>query len=181
MWYQHKRRVYYKETDQMGVVHHGNYLSWFEVSRLEWMRHFDLSYQRLEEEGLYLPVIETHLQFKRSAYFDDCIAVFTRLIEVSPTRLSFAYEVRRLDEKTYLVEGLEAAQKRLIGERLVVGETHHIWATLGSEKSGPNQSEPNREGVTGVGVRRRTEWQLVRLNRRAPELLEQFKALVSQT
>lgn len=174
MWHQHNRRVYYKETDQMGVVHHGNYLSWFEVSRLEWMRHFGLSYQRLEKEGLYLPVIETHLQFKRSAYFDDCIAVFTRLIEISPTRLSFAYEVTRLEEETYLKGRLEASIEKPLGERLVVGETHHIWAILRKNNNESHQDESDRTEITGA----RAEWQLFRLDRHAPELLEQFKTLV---
>ena len=59
-----KLQVRYKETDQMGVVHHSNYYTWFEVGRTDFIRQIGLSYKDMEKMGLMLPVLETHCTYK---------------------------------------------------------------------------------------------------------------------
>jgi len=76
-WHQHNLRVQYKDTDQMGVVHHGNYITWFEVARIEWMRNSGMNYQHMEELGLLLPVLDVNVSYIHSAKFDDCGELFT--------------------------------------------------------------------------------------------------------
>src|SRR5690625_3261480 len=76
-WHQENMRVQYKDTDQMGVVHHVNYVIWFEVGRSEWMSHFGMTYSELEEQGLLLPVMDVQVQYKASARYDDCVSIFT--------------------------------------------------------------------------------------------------------
>jgi len=88
-------RVRYAETDQMGVVHHGNYFAWFEVGRTELLREKGYSYRELETEGVRLPVIEAQARYLRPAFYDDVLEVRTRLLEISGARLKFAYEVVR--------------------------------------------------------------------------------------
>ena len=56
-------RVRYNETDQMGVVYHGNYASYFEVARTEWLRNLGVTYKEMEENGTMLPVISLSLNF----------------------------------------------------------------------------------------------------------------------
>ena len=72
-------RVRYGETDQMGVVHHGNYALYIEMGRIEWLRKLGISYKKMEEEGIMLPVISMQLNFKKSARYDDVIKVKTEL------------------------------------------------------------------------------------------------------
>jgi acyl-CoA thioester hydrolase len=71
-------RVRYAETDQMGVVYHGNYFSWFEVGRVELLRTLGFSYQALEaEEGCMLPVVEASCRYRRPARYDDLLTLHT--------------------------------------------------------------------------------------------------------
>ena len=55
--YNYERQVKYYETDKMGVVHHSNYIRWFEEARVEFMRDNDISYRHMEEEGIQIPVV----------------------------------------------------------------------------------------------------------------------------
>jgi acyl-CoA thioester hydrolase len=88
-------RVRYAETDQMGVAYHGDYFAWFEVGRTDLLRARGLTYRELEQEGLRLPVIETHARFLRPAYYDDTLEIRTELQALSGARVAFGYEVHR--------------------------------------------------------------------------------------
>lgn len=86
-------RVRYGETDQMGVVYHGNYAQYFEVGRVEWLRRFGVSYKQMEEDGIMLPVISLSVKFKKSARYDDIIKVKTQLIKMPSATIEFDYEI----------------------------------------------------------------------------------------
>lgn len=86
-------RVRYAETDQMGVAYHANYFVWFEVGRTDWLREVGLTYRQLEAEGLFLPVIEAHCDYRASARYDDDVDVRTTARLVSPARVGFDYEI----------------------------------------------------------------------------------------
>ena len=66
-------RVPYADTDQMGVVYYGNYLTLFERCRNELMRDSTLTYREMERRGLALPVIEAHVDYKSPAFYDDLL------------------------------------------------------------------------------------------------------------
>ncbi|WP_062199154.1 acyl-CoA thioesterase [Massilibacterium senegalense] len=105
-------RVRYSETDQMGVVHHRNYFSWFEVGRTEWIREkLGMSYADLEKAGLLLPLYESSIRYKSPAKYDDIVVVKTTMKECTNVRIHFYYEV----------------YKKGTDERLVIGETKHAW------------------------------------------------------
>ena len=86
--------VRYGETDQMGVVYHGNYAQYLEMGRVEWLRSLGISYKDMEENGCMLPVISLSLQFKKPAVYDQEITVVTRLKKIPTVRISFDYEIR---------------------------------------------------------------------------------------
>ena len=86
-------RVRYGETDQMGVVYHGNYAQYLEMGRVEWLRSLGISYRDMEENGCMLPVISLRLEFKKPAVYDQVITVRTRLRNIPTVRISFAYEI----------------------------------------------------------------------------------------
>ena len=86
-------RVRYGETDQMGVVHHGNYALYLEMGRTEWLRKMGMSYKKMEEDGVMLPVISMSLNFKKSAHYDDVIKVKTQLKKTPSVKIEFEYEI----------------------------------------------------------------------------------------
>ena len=86
-------RIRYGETDQMGVVYHGNYAQYLEMGRVEWLRALGISYKSMEESGLILPVISLHINFKKSAVYDDKIRVVTRLKSSPLVKIEFDYEI----------------------------------------------------------------------------------------
>ena len=93
-------RVRYGETDQMGIVYHGNYPSYFEVARIEFFREIGLPYKDLEGKGIILPVIDLQVKFIQSAFYDDELAIKAILKEI-PTgvRLQFHYEIYNQEQK----------------------------------------------------------------------------------
>ena len=88
-------RVRYAETDRMGVVYYANYLVWFEVGRTEWLRDTGWSYREMERDGITLPVIEAHCEYRQPARYDDELTIATRATLVTPIRIRFDYEVAR--------------------------------------------------------------------------------------
>lgn len=94
-------RVRYGETDQMGVVYHGNYAQYFEVGRVEWLRQYGVSYKQMEENGIMLPVISLSVKFIKSARYDDLIKVRTQLVKLPSASIEFNYEI--LNEKMELL------------------------------------------------------------------------------
>ncbi|WP_250432659.1 acyl-CoA thioesterase [Hanstruepera flava] len=86
-------RVRYGETDQMGVVHHGNYALYMEMGRTEWLRKKGISYKQMEDDGVMLPVISMSLKFKKSAHYDEVIKVKTSLTKLPSVKIEFDYEI----------------------------------------------------------------------------------------
>ncbi len=96
-------RVRYSETDQMGVVYHGNYAQYLEMGRVEWLRSKGISYKNMEENGIMLPVVSLSLNYKKSAFYDDLISVETRLKKTPSVRIEFDYVIRN-EKQEILVE-----------------------------------------------------------------------------
>ncbi|CAM4167272.1 acyl-CoA thioesterase [Gillisia limnaea] len=86
-------KVRYAETDQMGVVHHGNYAEYLEIARLDWLDQLGVSYKSLEKEGVMLPVYELNTKFIKPAYFDDVLRIETQLKELPRVKIEFSYQV----------------------------------------------------------------------------------------
>lgn len=99
-------RVRYAETDQMGIVYHGNYYTWFEVGRSTYFRNLDYSYKRLEEENLLLPVLEASCKYIKAAKYDDEIIIRTRIAEFKGIRITFEYQVIRKADNVLLATGM---------------------------------------------------------------------------
>ena len=98
-------RVRYAETDKMGVVYYANYLVWFEVGRTDWLRETGWSYRDMEVDGLALPVIQAHCEYRQSAKYDDEIDVRTTASKASAVRIQFDYEVVRRADGAVIATG----------------------------------------------------------------------------
>lgn len=86
-------RVRYSETDQMGVVYHGNYAAFFEIGRTDALREMNLSYKQFEEEGVMMPVLDLSMNFHKSAYYDDLLIIKTSIHTMPSIRTRFDYEI----------------------------------------------------------------------------------------
>jgi acyl-CoA thioester hydrolase len=96
-------RVRYAETDRMGLLHHANYLVYFEQGRTELLRSKGLSYKRMEDEGFFLVLTHIEVRYKRPAHYDDLLTLRTRVERVTTVRIDHTYELLRDGE--LLAEG----------------------------------------------------------------------------
>lgn len=92
-FHEFKVRVRYAETDQMGVVYHGNYAQYFEMGRVEWLRNLGLSYSFMEKNGIMLPVVSLTMNYKKPARYDDLLTVRTLLKKQQSVKIEFDYEI----------------------------------------------------------------------------------------
>lgn len=86
-------RVRYSETDQMGVVYHGNYAQYFEMGRVEWLRNLGISYKWMEDNGIMLPVVSLSMNYKKPAKYDDLLTVRTIMKKLAGVKIEFDYEI----------------------------------------------------------------------------------------
>ncbi len=86
-------RVWYVDTDQMGIVHHSNYIRYYEAARSDLMRDLGLSYAEMERRGIMMPILEVNSRYRASALYDDLITVQIMLEELPKARITFRYNV----------------------------------------------------------------------------------------
>ena len=97
-------RVIYGDTDCGGVVYYANYLRLFEIGRTELIRTLGLTYKEIEEKyGIFLPVVESFVRYKASAFYDDLLTIKARMLELKPYKVKFGCQIWR--GETLLVEG----------------------------------------------------------------------------
>ena len=105
-WHETEIRVRYAETDKMGIVHHSNYLIWFEAGRSDLCRARGFSYKEMEEnEDALMVVAESYVRYKSPAYYEDVLSVRTRVAEIRSRSIRFIYEIFRPADDTLLAEG----------------------------------------------------------------------------
>ncbi len=92
-------RVRYSETDQMSVVYHGNYIPYFEMGRVEWLRNKGISYKSLEENGIALPIVSMTINYKKPARYDDLLTVITKFKGHSSVKVEFDCEIRNENQE----------------------------------------------------------------------------------
>lgn len=125
--------VRYAETDQMGVVHHSNYLVWFELARTRLCADSGTTYAEIEELGYYLMVTGAHLQYRGGARYGQTVKVRCWLDRLASRVVHFAYEARHG------------------GELLVTGVTEHVWVSRSTGKHCriPDAVRPQFESLAG--------------------------------
>ena len=91
--HQTKVKVRYGETDQMGVVYHGNYAQYFEIGRIEWLSSLGVSYKEMEAQGIMLPVVILNINYSKPAFYEDVLIITTSLIKPPEVSIEFKYEL----------------------------------------------------------------------------------------
>lgn len=88
-------RVRYYETDCMGIVHHSNYIRFYEVARTEMLREFGTTYQEMEQVGVMLPVLDVQAHYISPAYDDELLTIRVTLAEMPKVKMRFDFEIYR--------------------------------------------------------------------------------------
>ena len=95
-----KTRVYYYDTDKMGVVYHSNYLKWMEIGRTEYFRDMPISYDDIEKMGYILAIRKVDIEYINSAKYDDIIEIVVEVKKINNIKIEFYYEM--YDEQNIL-------------------------------------------------------------------------------
>jgi acyl-CoA thioester hydrolase len=131
-------RVRYAETDQMGIVYYANYLAWFEVGRVEYLRNLGYEYKQMEEaDGAILPVVEATCRYRSPARYDDLIEIEVTPLLLRGAVLKFGYQIYR--------SATEQAERQLLAE----GETTHVVCDreLNKRPLPERVAEPMRQAI----------------------------------
>ncbi len=94
--YEHHTKYY--ETDQMGIIHHSNYIKWMEEARMDLMDQIGLSYRQMEEMEIISPVLSVYVEYHSMVHFDDTIVIETRLVKYNGIKMEVEY--RMYDKET---------------------------------------------------------------------------------
>ncbi|QIP14457.1 acyl-CoA thioesterase [Spirosoma aureum] len=113
-------RVRYYDTDQMGIVYYGNYARFYEIGRVEALRHLGMEYKNLEARGIGMPVYDMSSRFIRPAKYDDLLTIRVTIPQLPTTRILFRYEIFNQD-----------------GQLLNTGETTLIFLKSATGRPGP--------------------------------------------
>jgi acyl-CoA thioester hydrolase len=95
-------RVRYAETDRMGLVHHANYLVYFEQGRTELLRSHGLTYRHFEDQGYLLVLTRAEVRYRSPAHYDDLLTLRTRVVRTTAVRIDHRYELLR--DETLIAE-----------------------------------------------------------------------------
>ena len=94
--YEHKTQYY--ETDQMGIIHHSNYIRWFEEARTYMMEQMGMGYDVMEAQGIIIPVLSVRCEYKSMTHFGDRVIIEVKLISFNGIKYALSYVMR--DEKS---------------------------------------------------------------------------------
>lgn len=132
MRYMTNIKVRYNETDQMGVVYHGNYFTWFDIGRTGFLGSIGLPYDQLEDDGVLLPVIEANCKYKKPAKYGDELIIIAELAKLKGIRIQFDYEIYRKKDNTLLAEGytLHAFVDKELKPMNIKKKHNNVWKLL---------------------------------------------------
>lgn len=87
------RRANYYETDQMGIVHHSNYIRYFEEARIDFLHQIDCDVKEMEKLGLIIPNVDAYARYKKVIEFYDLLQIEVKLVKFNGVRMDFEYEI----------------------------------------------------------------------------------------
>lgn len=100
-----KIRVNFYDTDAMKVVHHANYIRWFEIGRVEYLRSIGITLNNLMEDGFVFPITEVSAKFHSPGYYDDDLLIETTATDLNKVKMAFDYKIIREKDGALLVTG----------------------------------------------------------------------------
>ncbi len=111
--YAYERKAFYYETDQMGIVHHSNYIRWMEEARIAYMEYVGLPYKAVEEKHILIPVLEAQCEYKNYVRFDETVEIYPKVTFFNGIRMTLEYDI--VEKET--------------GKLCACGRTRHCFTT----------------------------------------------------
>jgi len=99
LYHETQLRVRYAETDKMGYSYYGNYPTYYEVGRTEFLREIGLTYKSLEDDGYLLPIVSMSVKYLKPAVYDDLLTIRTYYKKIHSIKVEFDYEIYNQDNK----------------------------------------------------------------------------------
>ncbi len=122
----YERTPHYYETDKMGIVHHSNYIRWFEETRIHYLEQMGYPYEKMEEEGIMIPVLSAACEYKKAVRFGETVCIVLKVEEFNGFKMRISYKIF----------GKET------GELKAAGETRHFFTTLDMKPVRTKTSHP---------------------------------------
>ena len=91
-------RVRYQETDKLGVVYHGNYFTFFEIGRTEYLRSCGYTYREMEAEGAFAVVVKAECSYHKGAKYDDLLTIRTTIKRITRVKVEYEHHILRDSE-----------------------------------------------------------------------------------
>lgn len=101
----YERNVYYYETDRMGIVHHSNYIKWFEEARIDFLEQIGYSFKRIEDEGLMIPVLSVSCTYRRPMIYGDTFVVKLMPEAFNGIKFFVKYEITKKNSEEICITG----------------------------------------------------------------------------
>lgn len=97
----YRRKVYYYETDKMGIVHHSNYIRWMEEARIDTLEQLGIPFEEIERRGIFCPVLEVGAKYRASVHFGDTVFIYTKIEKYSGVCCYMTYKIVGEDGTLY--------------------------------------------------------------------------------
>lgn len=141
-------KAQYYETDQMGIVHHSNYIRWFESARIDFMEQMGVPYKKMEEDGIISPVLSAACNYHHMTYFGDTVQIIPSIKSYNGIRLVISYEVRNRETGVLQAEGETShcflnKEGKLLSLKKAAPETDAVFQSHAKPKPAVTQRKRN--------------------------------------
>ena len=130
------RRANFYETDQMGIVHHSNYIRWFEEARVDFLEQMDFCYEKIVEYGIDLAVLDVYCEYKSMVYFGDSVNIHVSLSEIKEMKMTVDYQINNAKSGVICTLGktkhffYDNNKKRPVSLKKTIPELYGLFCSL---------------------------------------------------
>lgn len=137
--------VQYYETDQMAIVHHSNYIRWFESARIDFLSKMGIPYDKMEEAGIISPVLSVDCQYRQMTRFGETVAITPVLSSYNGVRYVVTYEIRNKETGVLNATGetshcFLSKDGKIVSLKKVLPETHAVLMSLVQKEEEQSES-----------------------------------------
>ena len=132
----YRRKANYYETDQMGIIHHSNYIRWFEEARVDFLEQLDFSYKKVVEHGIEFGLLDVYCEYKSMLRFGDIVDVYVSLTEIKNMKMTINYKIIDVASGELCTLGktqhffYDRNEKRPVALKKAIPELYEFFSTL---------------------------------------------------
>lgn len=132
----YSRKAHYYETDQMGIIHHANYIHWLEEARVDFMEQIGFGYDRAVSSGIDFALLGVSCEYKSMVRFNDTVNIMVSVASVTPAQMTVQYQITDAESGKLRAVGesrhcyYDSNKKRLVSLKKVLPELYDLFADL---------------------------------------------------